>query len=75
LHAVDPNRLICRVSAEPHRVQRTDSLTGTGPSPCPPPPEGGAMPAWRSFRLPPPVSQSVVQGGESTLRTVTSCQP
>ena len=74
MHGVEPNRLISRVSVDPHRGHRTDSGIETGPAPGRRA-GGGAMPYSRSFRFPSSLIQSVVQAGESTVRTVTSCQP
>src|SRR5580700_996571 len=74
LQGVEPKRLISRVSAEPQRGQRAARVRATGRPGCAAGP-GGAMPNSRSLARPGTVIQSVVQGGDSTVRTRTSAAP
>ncbi|CAM5577613.1 hypothetical protein SALBM135S_01816 [Streptomyces alboniger] len=73
LQAVEEKRLSSSVSVEPQCGQRIERLSGTGPSVgCE---RGGAMPNSASLRRPSALMSSVVQAGESTVRTETSAMP
>src|SRR5262245_18836486 len=82
LHAVEPNLLTSRLGGQPHRGQRGEHATWTGPEPgrgpdrlWSPTGAGGAIPASTSLRRPSSVIQSVVQAGESSVRTSTAVAP
>jgi hypothetical protein len=78
LHDVEPKRVSSSVSAEPHcghatcSTGRRPSGTSTGPSARD---AGGAIPYASSLRRPSSVIQSVVQAGDSTVRSSTSSHP
>src|SRR6516162_9973692 len=74
LHGVEPKRLISRVSVEPQRGQRAESASRTGPAGRAAGP-GGAIPNSRSLVRPAWLIQSVVHGGDSTVRTRTRSAP
>src|SRR5690606_1687048 len=81
VHEVGPNRETSSVAGEPQRGQRTTevgggaSASGTGPARRGPTRSGGAMPCSASLRRPCGVIQSVLHGGESTVRTSTLRYP
>jgi hypothetical protein len=68
------------VSGEPHSGQSArrgegPSCSGIGPAGRTGAVPGGAMPASASFRRPSGVIQSVLHGGDSTVRTSTCPYP
>jgi hypothetical protein len=80
VHDVGPNRENSSVAGEPHRGHRTTaagavSVSGTGPACRGPTRSGGATPCSASFRRPFSEIQSVLHGGDSTVRTSTRPYP
>src|SRR5262245_52411434 len=76
LHAVEPKRDSSSVAGEPQCGQRTDRRSGTIPGRAAGPAgPGGAMPAAASRSRPAGLIMSVLQAGDSTVRTSTSVAP
>src|SRR5229473_8217336 len=67
LHEVEPNSDSTSVSPEPHCGHATCSTPNSARRELPA--SGGAMPYSRSLRRPSSLTQSVVQAGDSTVRT------